>query len=67
MIFSYTLPELILISRINFGRSKNFLLFIRITFREIIKYKLLYLKINSNQINFINTEPNALLVNGTVL
>ena len=52
MLFGFKLLESIFISKIEFERSEIFLLFVRITFREIIKYKSLYLKINSNQINF---------------
>ena len=65
MIFDFLLLESILVSRINFGKSeffteridyeiiKIFLLFVKISFKETIKYKLFYFKINSNKINFI--------------
>ena len=42
----------IIVSRIDSVRSENFLLSIIITFRGTTKHKSLYLKINSNQINF---------------
>ena len=66
MMFGYSLLESILASRIDFGRSKKFLLSTRITFKGTTKYKSFYLKINSNQINSnkINSakiEPNTLL------
>ena len=41
----------ILAFRIDSEKSKNFLLSVRIIFRGTIKHKLLYLKINSIQIN----------------
>ena len=47
MMFGYLLSESILISRIDSGRSENFLLSVKITFKKTTKYKLLYLKINS--------------------
>ena len=50
-LFGYIPLKSILISKIDFKRSENFLLSVRITFREIIKYKSFYLKINSNHIN----------------
>ena len=61
------LPKSIQASRIDFGRSENFLLSVRIIFKGITKYKSLYLKINSNKINLfrinsIKTELNTLYV-----
>ena len=51
----------ILVFRSDFGRSENFLLSVIIIFRETIKYKLLCLKINSNQdkIDTTKIEPNT--------
>ena len=46
-LFGNIPAESILASR----RNENFLLFVKITFKGITKYRLLYLKINSNQIN----------------
>ena len=54
MMFGFSLPKLIFISRIDFGKNKFFLFSVRITFRETIKYKSLYLKINSTKIK-LNT------------
>ena len=46
-MFSFSLPESILASRIDSEKSEIFLLSIGITFREINKHKSLYFKINS--------------------
>ena len=61
------LPKSIQASRIDFGRSENFLLSVRIIFKGITKYKSFYLKINSNKINLfrinsIKAELNTLYV-----
>ena len=48
MMFDFKKSKLILISRINFDKSKNFLLSVKITFKKTTKYKSLYLKIKFN-------------------
>ena len=50
-MFGLSRPKSIFISRIDYGRSENILLSIRITFKKTTKHKSLYLKINFNQIN----------------
>ena len=42
-MFGCILSKSILTSRIDFGRSENFLLFVKITFKGITKHKSLYL------------------------
>ena len=42
--------------RIDSVRIEKILFYVRITFRRIIKYKLLYLKINFNKINSIYNQ-----------
>ena len=66
VMFGCIFLESILASKINFGRSEIFLLFVSITFRGTTKYKLFYLKINSNKlilfrINSTKAELNHLL------
>ena len=56
MMFGFSLPKSILTSRIDYERSKIFLLSVRVTFKKTTKYKLLYLKINSNKINSIYNQ-----------
>ena len=46
VLFGLRFLESIIICRIDFRKNKKFLLSVRIIFREIIKYKLFYLKIN---------------------
>ena len=49
VLFDCLSLESILAFKIDYGRSENFLLFVRTTFRGIIQYyKSLYLKINFN-------------------
>ena len=48
MMFGFPLSELILASRIEI-----FLFYVKIIFRQTIKYKSVYLKFNSNKINYI--------------
>ena len=50
-MFDFIRLKSIFIFRINFKKSEIFLFYIKTIFRKIIKHKLLYLKINSNQIN----------------
>ena len=52
ILFGYSSSKSVLASRIDSRRSKNFLLSVKITFREITKHKSLHLKINCKQINF---------------
>ena len=54
MLFNFYCLKSIIASRINSGRSENFLLYIKIIFRGTIKYKSLYFKIN-----FTKVEPNT--------
>ena len=57
ILFGCLSPKSILIFRINFKRSENFLLYIKIAFRKTTKHKSLYLKINYTKI-----ESNTHLV-----
>ena len=57
----------IVTSKIDFGRIKNLLFYVRITFRKTTKHKSLYFKINynkinSDRINSINTKRNTHLM-----
>ena len=71
-LFGYICLESILVFRIDSRRSENFLLSIRITFRGTTEHKSLYLKINSIQINSVESilsrinstkaEPNTHVV-----
>ena len=51
-IFSFRKSKSIITFKINFRKSENFLLSVKITFRGTNKHKSFYFKINSNQINF---------------
>ena len=53
-MFDLSKSKLILVATINSEKSENFLLFIRIIFKETTKHKSLYLKIN-----FTKVEPNT--------
>ena len=57
--FGCIILELILASKIDFGRSKFFLLYIRITFRGIIKYKSLSILTKSILTKLILSKINS--------